>query len=574
MPRADLQPLGVLIQHRVDDVDEGFVAREEAVPAREEIALEPALALMLRQHLHDAAVGAEVSVGVFECGEPGLAGHLVHRIEPVGRRFVRAEQPEIALCRVQAHDLAQQAAEHARRFGFDRARRWHADRVIAKARHRQGLQQRAAVRMRIGAHAALPCRRERGVLVAKAALVIEQFAWAIALQPGFELLHVTGRAEFRDRHLVRAPRAFDRLAVDELRAGPAFRCAEHDHRPARACHVAAVAARSGLDRLDAREHGVERGGEALMHPVGIVALDEEGLVAVPAHQGRQLFAADAREHRRIRNLVAIQVQDRQHRAVARGIQELVRMPARRECTGFRLAVADHAADDQIRIVERRTVGMRERVPELAALVDRARRFGRHVARNAVRPRELPEQPLHAVPIALDRRIVLGVRAFEIRVRDDARPAVAGADHVNHVQPVRRDQAVQVHVEEVQARRRAPVTEQTALDVIDRQRHVEQRIVLQVDLADRQVVRGAPVGVHLLQQIGRERIGHRGFLRHRCAGRHRGHRFQGRQARSSGSGGGLPRHNLRPARSRFCAPPNRRHREWQCAQRPHADRRRQ
>ena len=32
---AGLEPLGVLIEHRVDDVDERLVAREESVPARQ-----------------------------------------------------------------------------------------------------------------------------------------------------------------------------------------------------------------------------------------------------------------------------------------------------------------------------------------------------------------------------------------------------------------------------------------------------------------------------------------------------------------------------------------------------------
>ena len=36
---ADLQPLGVLVEHRIDDVDERLVAGEEAVPAGQEIAL-------------------------------------------------------------------------------------------------------------------------------------------------------------------------------------------------------------------------------------------------------------------------------------------------------------------------------------------------------------------------------------------------------------------------------------------------------------------------------------------------------------------------------------------------------
>ena len=52
-----LQPLGVLVEHRIDDVNERFIAVEEAVPAREEVALQPALALVLAEHLHHAAVG-------------------------------------------------------------------------------------------------------------------------------------------------------------------------------------------------------------------------------------------------------------------------------------------------------------------------------------------------------------------------------------------------------------------------------------------------------------------------------------------------------------------------------------
>ena len=53
---AHLQPLGVLVEHRVDDVDERLVAREEAVPAGQQVALQPALALVLAEHFHHAAV--------------------------------------------------------------------------------------------------------------------------------------------------------------------------------------------------------------------------------------------------------------------------------------------------------------------------------------------------------------------------------------------------------------------------------------------------------------------------------------------------------------------------------------
>ena len=90
-----LQPLRVLVEHRVDDVDERLVAVEEAVPAREEIALEPALAEMLREHLHHAAVRGQPLVGRLGLGDPGAAGDREDVAEPVRRRLVRAEQPEV-----------------------------------------------------------------------------------------------------------------------------------------------------------------------------------------------------------------------------------------------------------------------------------------------------------------------------------------------------------------------------------------------------------------------------------------------------------------------------------------------
>ena len=74
--------------------------------------------------------------------------------------------------------------------------------------------------------------------------------------------------------------------------------------------------------------------------------------------------------------------------------------------------------------------------------------------------------------------------------------MARAGDVDHVQVRALDHAIQVHVDEVQARRRAPVPEQARLDVLERERLLQQRIVVEVDLSDRQVVGGAPVRVDL------------------------------------------------------------------------------
>src|SRR5215469_15942131 len=59
---AHLQPLGVLVEHRVDDVDEGLIAREETVPASQEIPFQPSLALMLAEHFHEAPIRRQMIV--------------------------------------------------------------------------------------------------------------------------------------------------------------------------------------------------------------------------------------------------------------------------------------------------------------------------------------------------------------------------------------------------------------------------------------------------------------------------------------------------------------------------------
>ena len=121
-----------------------------------------------------------------------------------------------------------------------------------------------------------------------------------------------------------------------------------------------------------------------MHGCGLIAADEDRRMPVALQQLAELSLRDPREHRRVGDFVAVQMQDRQHRAVAARVQELVGMPARRERAGFGLSVADDAEDRQVRIVERCPVCVHQRVAELATLVYRTRRLGGDVARDAAR----------------------------------------------------------------------------------------------------------------------------------------------------------------------------------------------
>src|SRR5450759_5358175 len=132
-----------------------------------------------------------------------------------------------------------------------------------------------------------------------------------------------------------------------------------------------------------------------MNRIRVVAADEDRRVAVALEQLAELLLRDPREHRRIGDLVAIQVQDRQDGAIAARVQELVRVPARSQRPGLGLAVPDDAEDNQVRVVEGRTVGVHQRIAELPAFVYRSWRLGCDVARYAAWKRELPEQLLHA-----------------------------------------------------------------------------------------------------------------------------------------------------------------------------------
>ena len=286
----------------------------------------------------------------------------------------------------------------------------------------------------------------------------------------------------------------DGLPVRALRSRPAFRRLQHDHGPARAAGGASRS-RLVLDLPDAAEARVQSGGHLAMHICGLVSDDEERVPSATPHELFELGVGDAREDRRIGDLVSVEMEDGQDRSVVNGIEELVGVPRRRERSGLGLAIADHARDEEVRIVENGAGGMAERVAQLAALVDGARSLRRDVARDPTRKRELSEERSQARLVARDARIHLRVGPFEVDVGDEGRASVSGSGDVDGVQIVLADQPVQVDVDQVEAGGGAPVAEQPRLDVLCFQRHAQQRVVEQIDLSDRKVVGGAPVGVH-------------------------------------------------------------------------------
>src|ERR1700733_4932209 len=114
---------------------------------------------------------------------------------------------------------------------------------------------------------------------------------------------------------MRAECPFDLQAIDYRGTGPAFGRVQYDHRPARA-HRLALRACLLLDLPDLFDGLVERCGHSLVHQTGLVALDEVGRPTATAQELLQFLVADSCEHRRIGNLVAVQMQNWQLSTIA------------------------------------------------------------------------------------------------------------------------------------------------------------------------------------------------------------------------------------------------------------------
>src|SRR3546814_12118423 len=87
---------------------------------------------------------------------------------------------------------------------------------------------------------------------------------------------------------------------------------------------------------------------------------------------------------------------------------MIRRPPRSTRTDTLFPYTTLFRSDQVRVVERRPVGVGQRVAKLAALMDRPWCLGRHVARDAARKGELGEQPPYPRLVLGDVRVDLAV----------------------------------------------------------------------------------------------------------------------------------------------------------------------
>ncbi len=128
-----LQPLGMLVEHRIHDVDEGLVTGKKAVPAGEQIAFQPAFTLVLAEHLKHPAIGRHMLIKRKNLRRRTPIGYLEDGIPTIRFSFVGAENQEVV--RVQLDEVTDKLPLHTGRPNRHRPGFGNLHRVVAEIRH-------------------------------------------------------------------------------------------------------------------------------------------------------------------------------------------------------------------------------------------------------------------------------------------------------------------------------------------------------------------------------------------------------------------------------------------------------
>ena len=118
-----LKPLGVLHGHRGGHHRERLIGGEHAVPAREQIAFQPALAVVLAEYFHHAAIGRNVVIDGDGLADEAAVFDLEYVAEAVGVGLVGAEEAEVGFLAIVGRRCRAEACPTG---GWTRRESWRA----------------------------------------------------------------------------------------------------------------------------------------------------------------------------------------------------------------------------------------------------------------------------------------------------------------------------------------------------------------------------------------------------------------------------------------------------------------
>src|SRR3989344_4122730 len=113
--------------------------------------------------------------------------------------------------------------------------------------------------------------------------------------------------------------------------------------------------------------------------------------------------------------------------------------------------------------------------------------------DASRKRKLLEQPFQTAFVLRDVGIKLTVGSLQISVCHQTWSTVTWTSDIENIEVILLNDAVEMYIDEIQTWRSAQMAQQPWFHMFQLQGLFEQRIIVQINLADRQVVGGSPIG---------------------------------------------------------------------------------
>ena len=293
---GDLDELGVLHHHGVDDAEEGLVGGEESRAAGEGVPLHEALALVLRENLDDAAA---VLHGVFVPLEVALRV-VENSVELVGFELVGGEESEGlgVLLEQFVEELA--GCLHA---AFIDAL---LDTELLPVDRLQG---RVWVICSLCLAEPLLCLgKDSSEGFDRLALIVQELANLVAGKPSIESLELLLiSAGLGQRDLVGVEGSFNDLTLHLLGTSPALGGSENNHGPSRLHDRLVVLSRSLLDLLDLGHSPFQRALQVVINVLEV--LHNTHLITVATEQARNLLVVHASKDGTLRDLEAVDMQN-------------------------------------------------------------------------------------------------------------------------------------------------------------------------------------------------------------------------------------------------------------------------
>src|SRR5207237_1324911 len=165
-------------------------------------------------------------------------------------------------------------------------------------------------------------------------LLVKKLLWFVAPHPLFKYFQVLGIClHIFYRYLVRTKCALDRDAIYLFRSSPSFRSAQDDSRPSgNSCK--AMRTRIFLIRANLCIAGLQRFCARLVHAQGISPFHKVDIVAMTCDDLAYRLVIVTPKDGWTRNLVPIEMQDRQERSVTNRVQKFDALPRSFEWSGF------------------------------------------------------------------------------------------------------------------------------------------------------------------------------------------------------------------------------------------------